>query len=137
MRDGELQVKFAFTQIILEQAWFGAYVRSPLPPWDGGYLIKVREEGKLEVAEVPNRKPLGTLQNYGRLEVNGDYTFHVEFDDRNLFASLNDDSAPGVEIIDGLKNQSFGNLSVACFGCAVQLKSIETVERDTIDYTES
>lgn len=133
MRDGEVIVTFSLssTNGSDPKDWFGASIRYPSKPWGGGYLIYVRRNGNLEIAQMPG---IDVLQEkrYPALKPNQNHTLHFKVDGSNLVAWLDGNSKNFIQVSD-LINQSFGRVALACFNSKVKVKSIKTVCRDTID----
>jgi hypothetical protein len=135
MRDGELKAKFSISLPPTNNDymnWFGAFIRYSDHPWYNSYLIYVRMNGMLEIAQMPSIEPLTSPKEHPPLQLNHDYTFHFKIDGSHLIASLDDDFANAVEV-KGLNNQSHGWIALACLGTQVNLSTIETVCRDTVD----
>lgn len=136
MRDGELRVSFSLQSNDEKEGWFGAYFRFGYltAPWLGGYLAYVRQNGSIQIVETPTYSQLDHKQ-HTPLSPNRNYTFHLMVEGSHLFVWLDDEFAGHAEV-SGLINQKCGNLAIACYHSVARLESIETVRRDTIDFTD-
>lgn len=133
MRDGALKVKFKFEMVESEIDWFGIYFRYGTPnPWMGGYLLYIRQNGNLELAELPSVKVL-LVKQYRRLEYNEEHILQFGVDGDDLVACLNNNLEDCFKI-KGLNNQSIGNVAISCYNSAVSFKQVETVVRDTVNF---
>jgi hypothetical protein len=134
MRDGEIKVKFKFCWTGADDDWCGVFLRSgQANPWNGGYLVNIRKNGSLELTVMPTVEILGTRQ-YNSLEIDNEYTLHVNIDGSNLIASLDDDFRDNLAFND-LNIQSPGNVALGCHRSKVVFRECQSVCRDTIDFT--
>jgi hypothetical protein len=133
MRDGALRVKFKFKKGEQED-WFGVFIRSSLPnPWMGGYLLYIRKNGSLELAGLP----VNLLKKRKTSQLMNDEEHVLQFgvDGDNLVAYL-DDNLKKCLRIQGLDDQSPGDLSLSCHGrdSDIVFREVETVVRDTMNF---
>jgi len=135
MRDFEVKVRFKFCVVGNEQHWFGACFRYGTEPWyGGGYLLHLRKNGELVLAKMPSVKYLGQ-KSYQPLDLDKEYIFHFRVDGYHLTASLDDGFRDPLEIYD-LDDQSYGGVALGCLGSRVHFRSVETICRDTLDFTQ-
>lgn len=131
MRDGAVRVQFKFTAADSADAWFGIYFRSGSAAlFTGGYLLYVRQNGSLELAELPNVRILESA-NCGAAEIGSDHTLEVSVDGGVMSASV--DGSARFEC-EGLNVQSYGNVSVGCWKSEVIVTTVEMVSRDAIEF---
>jgi hypothetical protein len=77
MRDGALRVKFKFESAITPKDWFGIYFRfGSANPWASGYLLHIRKNGQLVLAELPDVDYLKKT-TYPSLSYNQEYTLSL------------------------------------------------------------
>jgi hypothetical protein len=134
MRDGALRVKFRFISAVSKMDWFGIYLRyGSQNPWAGkGYLLYVRMNGILELAELPNVRVL-KHKKYRSLKLNQSHALQLAIDGSNLSACLDNQLNKQLEIND-LNIQSPGNVAMGCYRSEITVSRAETVCRDTIEW---
>jgi len=134
MRDGALRVRFKFLSSESAIDWFGIYFRyGSHNPWAGlGYLLYVRKNGMLELAELPNIR-IVKKKRCGGLALKKEYVLEFGVDGSNLAANLNGEVSRGFEV-RGLNIQYPGNVGIGCFNSEVVFSRVETVCRDTINF---
>ena len=132
-RDGAVKVKFQFKYAKSDDDWFGVFFRQGnANPWLGGYLLYVRKNGSLELAELPNVRLL-QKKDYGDLNLQTDHTIHFAVDGNRLRACLDDKFEACLET-EELNFQSYGYLGLNCYNTEVTFSCVETVCRDTINF---
>lgn len=133
MRDGAVKVKFKFKEVVGEDGWFGVHFRYGTHPWMGGYLLYIRQNGKLEMAEMP-RVNILRLKKYTRLKIDEEHLLQFGVDGDDFVACLDGRTKNLLRIRRGLNNQSPGLVGISCYECTVSFKEVETVIRDTINF---
>ncbi len=136
MRDGEIRVRFKIHETGANEDWFGVSLRSEAVnhPWAGaGYLLLIRENGQLQLTEMPNGKYL-KRKKYPPLRRSHEYILRVRIDGSNLAACL--ENTPGDSLTVGNLNiQSPGEVAFGCFKSRVSLRKAQIVCRDSIDFS--
>jgi hypothetical protein len=134
MRDGALRAQFQFRSAEKGEDWFGVYFRyGSENPWaGGGYLLYLRKNGMLELAELPNVRIL-RRKKYPALDLNRNHTLQFKVDGSNLVAWLDRKVRKCLET-KKLNIQSPGRVAFGCHGSKVTFSHAETVCRDTINF---
>jgi hypothetical protein len=134
MRDGALRVKFKFISAKSNMDWFGIHFRyGSQNPWaTPGYLLYVRKNGMLELAELPNVRLL-KRRKYPALRLNQNHILEFTIDGSNLSAYLDNQLNKQLKIKD-LNIQSPGNIALGCYRSEITVSKAETVCRDTIEW---
>lgn len=134
MRDGALKIKFKFVWANSNMDWFGIYLRyGTQNPWTvPGYLLYVRKNGMLELAELPNVRIL-KRKKYPALMFNRNHILQLAIDGSNLSAFLDNQLDRHLEI-RRLNIQSPGNIALGCHRSEITVSKVETVCRDTIEW---
>lgn len=134
MRDGALRVKFRFKNECEPEDWFGVYFRAgSANPWTGGYLLYIRKNGRLELAELPTVEILKE-EEYPPLDSSREYTLCFGVDGNALVATL-DNNFSSFLYTEKMNIQSYGSVMLGCFGSAeIEFSVVETVCRDTIAF---
>lgn len=133
-RDGAVKMKFRFKYAESNGDWFGIFFRQTHGnPWLGGYLLYVRENGSLELVDLPN---VGLLnkRDYGEIGLETTHTIQFAVDGSRFRACLDDKIDDCLET-ENLKFQSYGYLGVFCFKTEATFSSVEAVCRDTISFS--
>lgn len=134
-RDGAVKAKFQFKNVKPEDNWFGIFFRQTYAnPWRGGYLLYVRKNGSLEIVDMPNVGLLSPKKDYGDLGLNTNHTIQFAVDGNKLRTCLDDKFEDCLEI-ENLSFQSHGFFGLFCYNAEVTFSSVETVCRDTINFS--
>jgi len=134
IRDCGISVTFTITDANDPSNWFGVYLRHGSPnPWAGrSYLVYVRQNGLVELAELPQIRVLGKAQ-YSELHPDASRTLHISIDGSELRASLGSSSGRDLQVTD-LDLQEPGNIAVGCHKNTVLVEAAQTVCRDTVEW---
>lgn len=134
IRDCGISTTFTITNVNDPSDWFGVYLRHGSPnPWAGrSYLVYIRRNGLLELAELPHIRVLGKAQ-YSELPPDESRILEISIDGSELMASLGSSTENCLRVTD-LDLQEPGNIAVGCHKNTVLLETVQTVCRDTIEW---
>ena len=127
-RDGGVRLKFKFLKDDnTNEGWFGVALRTQWKASFSGYLLHIRQKGK--VALALNGNPFPKEENLNRV---------IEFDEIVLLSINIDNHLLNGEVnnipfnFKGLYMQEEGGIIISCWKCKVQFYDIELINRDTI-----
>lgn len=130
-RDGAIRLDFEFLNYFSPVSWIGIYFRATNPILLGSYLLYVRQNGTVELAENnPNPNIIFKQQVLKPFELNDSLNCLIEIENDQIEIKANGQSLK----IGKLVQQNIGGIILASWECQAQFKNIELINRDTIDF---
>ena len=129
-RDGALKLEAEFVNCLNDESWIGVYFRLARHVYLGSYLIYIRKNGLVELAEYElNLKVVHKKQLFNSIDLNANINLLLEVENNQVKATVNGHSF----IIPKLKQQRNGGIMLATHECRAQFKNLELINRDTIE----
>lgn len=128
MRDGAIRVEFEIINSKSPDDWFGIYLRVGANIFLGSYLVYVRQNGSLELAEYPEIR-ISQTDSIGQT-LSGGQVLTIEIENDCLEAHVGTAKLK----IENLSRQIVGHVHPAALNTDVDVHSFEIISRDTINW---
>ncbi len=127
-RDGAIKLEFEFVNNLNSDSWFGVYFRTAREIYLGSYLLYIRKNGFVELAEYnPNLNIVYKKQHLKELV--GKTNLQIEIENDEVEAKINGQNCK----ITRLEQQIKGRIIIATYECRAQFRALELINRDTIE----
>ena len=129
-RDGAIKLEIEFVNCLNDESWIGVYFRLAPHFYLGSYLMYIRKNGFVELAEYdPNLNVIHKEQCLNPIDLNAKIDLLLQVENSQVEATINGQSF----IIPKLKQQRNGRIMLATYECRAQFKNLELINRDTIE----
>lgn len=129
-RDGAILFKVNLLKCLNDKSWIGVYFRKAPHVYLGSYLLYIRKNGYVELAEYEfNLSILYKEKLFDSLKLNTTIKLLIEIENDQIKASMNGKSV----IIKNIKQQRRGEIMLATYDCRAKFMNLELIDRDTIE----